>query len=405
MPLDAFQLARRQLQLDRDRMREFPWLIPHKVELMRASALGFLRGSAPLFYEILKSEPALADGPGGKGWITGDLHLENFGAYRRDALEGPELPKVVFNLNDFDEAVIGPWRFDMLRLLTSFILAARGLGPSGPQIIESAEAMIDSYVATAMRGAKIPEPPPAVKRLMEKVRDRTRKELLDQRTELVGGKRRFIRGKRFRSLGRELAPKAPRAFEDYAKQLTDLQKTLPEALQIVDLAFRIAGTGSLGQLRVAVLVEGKGGPNGEWMFDMKEERSPAPGLLVDPLPLEPAERVLSALRACLEAPPLRIGATRLDGKSMFVRRLAPQEDRVNTRGMDFGALSKLTSYFAALTGAAHRRGAKDPRQPRWSRAEGGRLLDSALVLAGIHEGAYSAYCRLSPRDLDAPRET
>ena len=376
-------------------MREFPWLMPHKVALMRASALGFLRGSAPLFYEILRSEPDLADGPGGSGWITGDLHLENFGAYRRDSLEGQELPKVVFNLNDFDEAVIGPWRFDMLRLVTSFVIAARGLGPSGPQIIESAEAMIDSYVATAMREAKIPKAPQPVSRLMEKVQNRSRKELLDQRTELVRGKRRFIRGKRFRSLGRELVGKARDAFNAYAKQFTDLRTRLPHGLEIVDLAFRIAGTGSLGQLRVAVLVEGKGGPNGGWMFDMKEERTPVPSLLVDPMPIDPAERVVRALRACLDLPPQRIGTTHLDGKSMFVRRLTPQEDRVNIRGLDFATLSELASYFAALTGAAHRRGSTRAPQPQWGRTESGRVLDSVLVIAGIHESAYSAYCRLT----------
>ena len=392
-------------------MREFPWLMPHKVALMRASALGFLRGSAPLFYEILRSEPDLGDGPGGTGWITGDLHLENFGAYRHDSLEGQELPKVVFNLNDFDEAVIGPWRFDMLRLVTSFVLAARGLGPSGPQIIESAEAMIDSYVAMAMGRTKVPEPPQPVRRLMEKVRDRSRKELLDQRTELVGGKRRFIRGKRFRSLGRKLTRKARDAFNEYAKQFTDLRTRLPHALEIVDLAFRIAGTGSLGQLRVAVLVKGKGGPNGGWMFDMKEERAPAPSLLVDPRPIDPAERVVRAIRTCLDVPLQKIGTTLLDGKSMFVRRLTPQEDRVNTRGMDFRGLAELAAYFAALTGAAHRRGSTRPPQPRWGRAESGRVLDSALVVAGIHESAYSAYCYLTQaaprsrwRNAGAPSE-
>src|SRR6266849_10841617 len=80
--LDAFQLARRQLELDRQRMWAFPWLAGRKRKLMQASPLGFLRGSARLFFEILQDNPGLAQGPGGRGWIAGDLHLENFGAYR-----------------------------------------------------------------------------------------------------------------------------------------------------------------------------------------------------------------------------------------------------------------------------------------------------------------------------------
>ncbi len=375
-------------------MREFPWLTRHKIELMRASPFGFLRGAAPLFYEILRAEPNLATGPGGRGWITGDLHLENFGAYRRDALEHPDAPRVLFNLNDFDEAVIGPWRFDVLRLVTSFLLTARGLGTSGPMIIDAARAMIDSYVGTAMEASKVSRPPEPVAMLMAKVRNRSRKEVLDARTKLVRGERRLIRGKKYRSLPRDLAREARQAFSAYAAHFTNLLKKLPEALDIVDLAFRIAGTGSLGQLRVAVLVRGKGGPDGGWLFDMKEERFPAPALIVPAPPMASAERVVRALQACLEAPPLRIGATRLGGRSMFVRRLAPQEDRIAVRSMKFDELSDVASYFAALTGAAHRRGCESTER-RWSERDREQVLDSSLWMAGIHEATYNAFCRLT----------
>src|SRR6266852_3029167 len=268
--LDAFQLARRQLELDRQRMWAFPWLAGRKRKLMQASPLGFLRGSARLFCEILQDNPGLAQGPGGRGWIAGDLHLENFGAYRHDNLIDSKMPKAVFNLNDFDEAVVGPWRYDLLRLLTSFLIAAQGLAPPEALKVSASEEIIESYVATAMQSAAVPRPPKAVRELMEKVRNRTRKQLLDARTRLVGGKRRLIRGKRYRSLGKELAAKARQAFAEYAKGLPE-RAAIPGALEILDVAFRIAGTGSLGLLRVAVLVKGKGGPNGAWLFDMKEE--------------------------------------------------------------------------------------------------------------------------------------
>jgi len=390
--LDAFQLARRQLTLDRHRMRTFPWLAGRKRKLMQASPLGFLRGSARLFYEILQDNPSLGEGPGGRGWISGDLHLENFGAYRHDNLLDSRMPKVVFNLNDFDEAVVGPWRFDILRFLTSFLVAAQGLAPPEARRVSASEEIIESYVATAMQSAAVPRPPEAVRELIEKVRNRTRKQLLDARTRLVGGKRRLIRGKRYRSLGKELAAKARQAFAEYAKGLPE--QAVPGALEILDVAFRIAGTGSLGLLRVAVLVKGKGGPNGAWLFDMKEEeRSPAPSLLVGTPRIEPAERVVRAFRACLEVPPQRMGTTRLDGRSMFVRRLTPQEDKVSIRGMGFDELGGLASFFAALSGAAHRRGSKD-RPPPWSRTAREQLLGSALSLAGIYQATYAVFCHL-----------
>jgi uncharacterized protein (DUF2252 family) len=391
--LDAFQLARRQLELDAQRMRAFPWLAGRKRKLMQASILGFFRGSARLFYEILQDNPNLAKGPGGRGWITGDLHLENFGAYRHDSPTDSNLQRVLFNLNDFDEAVVGPWRYDLLRFLTSFLLAAPA--PPDARMVRSCEEIIESYIATAMRSASVPRPPEAVRKMIENVRNRTRKQLLDARTRIVRGKRRFIRGERFRSLGKELAAKARKAFSEYAKKLPE-RAAFPDAMEILDVAFRIAGTGSLGLLRVAVLVKGKGGPDGAWLFDMKEEeRPPAPSLLVGTRtpPIEPAERVVRAFRACLEVPPQRIGTTRLDGRSMLVRRLAPQEDRVSIRGMGFDELSGLASFFAALTGAAHRRGSRG-RPPTWSQTGREQLLGSALSLAGIHQATYAAFCRL-----------
>jgi hypothetical protein len=78
---------------------------------------------------------------------------------------------------------------------------------------------------------------------------------------------------------------------------------------------------------------------------------------------------------------------------MFVRRLAPQEDRVSIREMDFDELGGLASFFAALSGAAHRRGSKD-RPPPWSRTAREHLLGSALSCAGIYQATYSAFCHL-----------
>src|ERR1700730_17400717 len=86
LSVDPVRLARRQLELDRERTTRFPHLFAHKIARMSISPLAFLRGSAPLFYELLDRQPSLSDGPLGDGWIVGDAHLENFGAYRAGAL-------------------------------------------------------------------------------------------------------------------------------------------------------------------------------------------------------------------------------------------------------------------------------------------------------------------------------
>ncbi len=135
--LTAADLAARQLELDQERTQRFPAMRPRKLARMSESPFAFLRGAAPLFYEILENHPEFADGPLGEGWLVGDLHLENFGAFSPARANGASSEKhaAVFNLNDFDEAVRGPWRWDVLRLLTSLILSARELGASGPNVL------------------------------------------------------------------------------------------------------------------------------------------------------------------------------------------------------------------------------------------------------------------------------
>src|SRR5581483_6313382 len=82
VPFDPMKLAERQLERDRRRTRAYPGLFEHKVERMRASPLAYLRGTAPLYYALLREHPELRAAPPGEGWIAGDLHVENFGAYR-----------------------------------------------------------------------------------------------------------------------------------------------------------------------------------------------------------------------------------------------------------------------------------------------------------------------------------
>jgi uncharacterized protein (DUF2252 family) len=390
--LDPLRLAEKQLARDRLRTRGRRWLLERKSARMVASPFAFLRGAAPMFFEILEAHPYFAEGPAGDGWICGDLHIENFGAYRPGAFheEGRASPKgrrVAFGLNDFDDANLAPLRFDVLRLVTSLLLAARDLGWKGPRAVRLCEVLLGAYAD----GAK-PRVPAPVTALLERAEARSHKKLLADRTVLVRGRRRFERGERYRDLPPSLARAAGTALREAARAFP-IDEGAAE-LDVEDVAFRIAGTGSLGLLRVAVLTRGKG-PDARWIFDLKEEtRSASAGLRADRL--VPAERVRRAMEACLDPLPRMLGTARLDGRSMLVRRLTPQEDKLDMRLVAQGELEPLAAYLGSLTRAAHVRGAARAL-PRWTRSDRRAILDRAVVLAGIHEAAYLAYCRVVER--------
>ena len=407
--LDPWALADRQLLLDRERTKRFPELFVRKLQRMSASPLAYLRGAAPLFYELLAANPALAEGCGGEGWLVGDMHLENVGAYRPDPLgtleptSGRESAaskkqhEVRFDLNDFDDALIGPWRLDVLRLTTSLLLGGRELGANGLVALELCDLLLDAWAKSAFDGAPLPEQPAPVVALCEQVRTRSKAALLDARTAVTGGKRHFVRGPRYADLPAEVIDGVPAAFETYIASLPDEDRPHKGSLEILDCALRIAGTGSLGGLRIAVLVKGKGGTDGGWIFDLKEQGDPSASILLGAPALVPAERVATAFKTAVERPMRMIGCTVLRGSggttklSMFVRKLSPQEDKLNLRRLRGADLPALATYLGALLGSGHARAAtKTPK--RWAAADLAEIRTHAITLAGIHEAIYVALC-------------
>jgi uncharacterized protein (DUF2252 family) len=403
LAVDPMALARHQIALDRARTTRFPELLAHKLGRMTTSPLAFLRGAAPLFYDLLAAHPTLAEGPRGKGWLTGDLHLENFGAYRpRPLVDGAskrERDDVAFDLNDFDDAVIGPWRLDVTRLTTSLILGGRELGADGRRVLDLAHTLLDAYVGAAFGDAKLPREPDVVARLVDQVAGRSRKELLDARTEVVKGHRRFVRGPRYAELPRGIAKGVEGAFHRYLQSLDEGVRPDRETSEIIDAAWRVAGTGSLGCVRIAVLVRGKGGPDGAWVFDMKEQGDPsAYALLGKPAKrdrLEPATRVLRAFRGCVARPPLLLGTSTLGDLSLFVRRLSPQEDKLDLGGMRDAELDPVAKYLGALVGRAHMRAATKRPKRAWSEGDCAGIIDRSIAIAGIHEATYLALCKIA----------
>ena len=394
-PQDPASLAARQRYLDGTRLR-LVGLAERKRARMSASPLAFLRGSARLFYEIIAARPELGAGPEATGWIAGDLHVENFGAYRPAAAvpgdDDAEAARAVFDLNDFDDATIGPCRLDVLRLCTSLLLGTRDLALPGTTRTELGLALIEAHAAAIAGSVDAPEQPACVQALLDRVRSRTRKLLLDDRTLSAPDGRRFARGPRYQDVSMSLWREIPLAFSRYVASIEPRERAHAEVYEVVDAAFRIAGTGSLGCLRLAVLTRGKGGVDGGFIFDVKEQGEPSASVLFAPPALGPAARVRSAALALVSHPPRMLGETELDGVPCLGRRLAPQEDRLDWSAIHKSELAPLSRHLGWLTGRAHRRALTAPLAAPFSATEQAALLGRAITLAGLHEAAYLSYC-------------
>ena len=102
-----------------DLMALDPAAFRRKFRKMAASPFAFYRGSAALFYADLTgafADDSFLDGRTGRVWIHGDLHAENFGTYMNSS------GQLVFNVNDFDEAYVGPFSWDLKRFAASVAL-------------------------------------------------------------------------------------------------------------------------------------------------------------------------------------------------------------------------------------------------------------------------------------------
>src|SRR5690348_15966685 len=92
-----------------------PELLAKKLARMQRDPFAFLRGSCHLFYASLERSTLFSDLP--PVWACGDLHLENCGSYRADN------GQVYFDINDFDEATLLPFGWDLVRVIASVLVA------------------------------------------------------------------------------------------------------------------------------------------------------------------------------------------------------------------------------------------------------------------------------------------
>src|SRR5919199_3008895 len=241
-----------------------PNLLQLKYQAMRPDVFAFFRGTCHLFYEDFPRDSPLNDAP--LVWVCGDLHLENFGSYKGDNR------LVYFDINDFDEAALAPCTWDLARFLTSVLVGGHILKLNEPEALCLCNSFVDAYTDALAKGqARSVETETAegmVKDLLESLKERRRKDFLNQHTEEKKGKRRLLLdNKRFRPVTEEQRSAIKALMKDWAATQPE-----PDFFKLLDVAGRIAGTGSLGVPRYVLLIEGKGSPHQNYLLDLKQPR-------------------------------------------------------------------------------------------------------------------------------------
>jgi uncharacterized protein (DUF2252 family) len=259
--------------------RRVPDLVPIRHGRMAASPFTFYRGAAAVMAADLATTPV----SGFRVQTCGDAHLSNFGAFA-----APDR-RLVFDLNDFDETLPGPWEWDVKRLAASFALAGRDRGFKRGERRAALLASVRSY-REAMRGfagqgdlavwyARLDveesigrveaADPGSVKRFergIAKARAKDSVRAMERLTEVVDGEIRIVSQPPLIVPVEELVPEATAAqieavlrdvLSSYSATLPGDRRRLLDGYDFRRLARKVVGVGSVGTRAWAVLLTGR----------------------------------------------------------------------------------------------------------------------------------------------------
>lgn len=217
---------------------------------MAQSAHAYVRGSTAKFYEWLEnsSRGKLPEGP--PVWICGDCHVGNLGPL------ADSKGRVLVQIRDLDQTVIGNPAHDLVRLGLSLASAARGSDLSGVTIARILEELVAGYQAALSTNSE-PDKikshrPKSIRSLLAQSTRRRWRHLAVERLETV--KPSIPLGKRFWALARKERSALSRMFADDSVRptLTSLrEREKDDPIELLDAAYWMKGCSSLGRLRYA----------------------------------------------------------------------------------------------------------------------------------------------------------
>ncbi len=391
---------------DRDRVRR---LLPLRRERMSVSPFTFYRGSAILMASDLASLPV----SGIQVQLCGDAHIANFGVYA-----SPER-NLVFDLNDFDETAPGPWEWDVLRMATSVLLAARDLDCSErvcDSIVRfSAKTYRDEIRAYAkmspldvwydhldvreiVRGTP-KERRKALERQLQRGKKRTGRRLAPKLT--AGDPPRFVDEPptfiRTGLDGRDV-PDALAMLEQYRLTLPVNVRALFDRYKIVDTAFKVVGVGSVGtRCFVSLHVSECGDP---LLLQIKEATKSVVTRFAGTQDWDDeGERVVTGQRLMQASGDIFLGWAKTPTHDFYVRQLRDMKISADLAGMMPVQLMRYGGYCAKTLARAHARtgdvtalAAYLGKSSDFDKA----VTQFARTYAGVSKNDYDAFCAAAP---------
>lgn len=327
-------------------------MVKLKYEVMSENAFRFFRGTCHVFYAQLNK---LKIPPSPLSWICGDLHLENFGSYRADN------KLVYFDLNDFDEAMLAPALWEVLRLLTSIFIAFDTLGIGEEPALNMALLFVKNYAATLKGGKALSIDPRTakgiVKDFLRNAEDSCYTDMLGKRTETSGSKIMLsLKHERHFKLDKHLKKELKEHIGEWIKQSSDG----PYNYKVKDAVFRLAGTGSIGVKRYLFLLKSTNTKNKYLLVEMKQcfSSSLAPfNKVVQPKWANEAERVITAQKRMQNMSASLLSTTIFQHESYIVQELQPVKDTLTFRMIkdNYRDIYQVIHDMAVLTASSQLR--------------------------------------------------
>jgi len=364
--------------LEEQNASRVPWLVPIRHARMSVSPFTFFRGSA----RIMASDLACTPRSGLQVQLGGDAHLSNFGAYA-----SPER-RLVFDQNDFDETLPGPFEWDLKRLAASFVVAGQFHGHPEASNDELAAGVTRSYrtwmahfaamgnlelwyrhVGVEDVGAREGIPARELERRLERFRKRatrkTNQQALDKLAEVVDGRWRLrdeppVMYPLAHLPGNE-DPEALRAavvhaLDTYKQTLDDARHALLDRYELIDAAVKVVGVGSVGTRCLIALLRGR--DNSDPLFLQIKEAGPS----VLEEHLAPSryphhgQRVVEGQRLVQASSDIFLGWTTgaVAGITYYVRQLRDWKGSVDIEAE--GTTPEQLGFYASLCGMMLARG-------------------------------------------------